>query len=91
MVFTNSATETYYRDYAHSFTKISVLMGYEMTNAYVAIVTIKTKASPTPDVLPFFFVKSNGSYFLSSYTFLSPREQNIGVFLNSHSAGDLIR
>ena len=90
-IYTNATTFASFRAFSTSITNMQALMGYEASGGFIAITSIQTTDSAVADILPFYLVKSNNVYLLSSFDSSDSREANIGVFLNSHSVTNLLK
>lgn len=73
-----------------SMANMQAVLGFDFDAGFVAFIKV-TKTSGTTYMNPFYLVKTNGAYLLSTFNNNSKMIQNIEVFFNTHSATDLIK
>ena len=70
-----------------SMANMQAILGFDFDGGFVAFMKV-TKTSGTSYVNPFYLVKTNGVYLLSTFNNNSKMIQNIEVFFNTHSVVD---
>lgn len=88
-IFTNADTSARLYSFGQSITNMQVLMGLDLSNGFYAVTSFCSSNNP-PDKMPYFFVQTNGQYFLSYYESSETNLSNIAVFLNTHSVTNLL-
>jgi hypothetical protein len=93
-IFLKPEILTQYKEYGKSIIGMRAVLGFKtsiITNGYVALVSIDD-TDPKTEIIPIYFVKTNGIYYLSSITEdEDPKVGNLVAFLRQHSAKDLLK
>jgi len=89
-MFTNQAAAAQMKEYYSSVTGMQALLGFEFAGGYVAFVNESSPAA-AKHPMPYYLVKTNGVYRLSTFDNDSKMLINLWVFFATHTAAELIR
>ena len=89
-IYSDAGNLARFQSFSSSITNMQVLMGFDLANGFYAI-TQYGATNSRPEQMPYFFVQTNGQYFLSTYDSGETNVSNIEVFLNTHSVTHLLQ
>ena len=89
-MLTNLEVAPKMKEYYSSVTGMQLLLGFNLDGGYVAFVNEAGPAA-AKHPMPYFLVKTNGVYRLSTNNNDSKMLLNIWVFFNTHTAAELVK
>jgi hypothetical protein len=89
-IYSDSSDLARFQSFSSSITNMQVLAGFNLANGFYAITQYGANNTP-PESMPYFFVRTNSQYFLSTYDSRETNVSNIKSFLNTHFITNLIQ